>query len=261
VADATLFPENFDLLHQQEEAIRGQTKEAIAASDTVRRHFAVVEASMTTLRHFARDYPFNGDDELTLHLLGIRLFNSAAGAVQSLTSGYYQNCVMLERDILEVAFLLDYFHSNEASIAEWRGCTEKERSKKFSAFRVRTELDNRDGFTEKKRMQTYSALCTLGAHASYPGFEFLRPTKGGDAHCGPYFANRALEVTVAELAKLCIGAAATFTRFFKMRSLLDDETALAFMDATVAWSEHFIGPSDKGPLTALRARVARRRQA
>jgi hypothetical protein len=100
---------------------------------------------------------------------------------------------------LEVAFLLDYFRSNEASIAEWRGCTEKERNQKFSAFKVRTELDNRDGFTEKKRMQAYSTLCTLGAHASYTGFELLRPTACGDVDCGPYFANRALEATTAEL--------------------------------------------------------------
>jgi hypothetical protein len=260
VADAMSFPENFDLRHQHEEAIRDQTKEAVAASDTLRRHLAVIEASINLVQHFALHYPHNGEDELTIHLLGIRLFNSAAGAVQSLTSGYYQNCVMLERDILEVSFLLDYFRTNEASVAEWRGCAESERNKKFSAYKVRIELDNRDGFTEKKRMKAYSDLCTLGAHASYPGFEFLRPTAGGDAHCGPYFANRALEVTVAELAKLCVGAAATFTRFFKMRSLLDGENKLAFMEATVAWSEHFIGPCDKGPLSALRARVDQRRR-
>ena len=193
MADATSFPENFHSLHHHEEAIRGQTKEAIAASDALRRHFAVVEASMTLLRHFSRDYPFNGEDELTVHLLDIRLFNSAAGAIQSLTSGYYQNSVMLQRDLLEVAFLLDYFRSNEASVTEWRGCTEKDRNQKFSAFKVRTALDKRDGFTEKKRMEAYSTLCNLGAHASYQGFQLLTPTVGGEAHCGPYFANRVLE--------------------------------------------------------------------
>ena len=239
MADATSFPQNFDSLHQHEEAIRGQTKEAIAASDTLRRHFAVVEASMTLLRHFSRDYPYNGEDELTVHLLGIRLFNSAAGAVQSLTSGYYQNSVMLQRDILEVAFLLDYFRSNEASIAEWRGCAEKERNQKFSAFKVRTELDNRDGFTEKKRMQAYSTLCTLGAHASYPGFRLLTLTDGGDAHCGPFFANGTLEVTVAELAKLCVGAAMTFVEFFEGKSVADYETQLASMDLPRICGERF----------------------
>ncbi len=157
---------------------------------------------MTLLRHFSRDYPFNGEDELTVHLLGIRLFNSAAGAIQSLTSGYYQNCVMLQRDILEVAFLLDYFRSNEARIAEWRGCTESERNKKFGAYKVRTALDDRDGFKEQKREAAYKQLCTLGAHASYPGFRLLTPTTGGDAYCGPYFADGMLGVTVAELGRV-----------------------------------------------------------
>jgi hypothetical protein len=260
VADAMSFPENFDRLHQHEETIRRQTKEAIAASDTLSRHFAAVEASMTLLRHFSRDYPYNGEDELTIHLLGIRLFNSAAGAVQSLTSGYYQNSVMLQRDILEVTFLLDYFRTNEASIAEWRGCTESERNKKCGAYKVRTELDNRDGFTEKKRMQAYSTLCTLGAHASYQGFRLLTPTAGGDAYCGPFFANGTLEVTVAELAKLCVTATRTFTMFFDVKSLADYEISLSFMEAEVAWFEHFIGPIDKGKLGRMRALVAQRRR-
>jgi hypothetical protein len=167
---------------------------------------------------------------------------------------------MLQRDILEVAFLLDYFHSNPASVAEWRSCDEKERNQKFSAFKVRTALDDRDGFTEKKRMQAYSTLCTLGAHASYQGFEFLRPTAGGDAHCGPYFADRALDATAAELAKLCVTATRTFTVFFEARSLVDYEAALAFMEVEVAWFKHFLRPIDKGVLGAMRALVALLRQ-
>ena len=254
------FPQNFDLLHQHQEDLRRRTKEAVAASDTLQRHFAVVEASMTLLRHFSRDYPYNGEDEFTIHLLGIRLFNSAAGAVQSLTSGYYQNSVMLQRDILEVTFLLDYFRTNEASIAEWRGCTESERNKKFGAYKVRTALDDRDGFTERKREERYKRLCTLGAHASSQGFLLLTPTAGGDAHCGPYFANRALEATVAELATLCVTATLTFTMFFDVKSLADYEISLSFTEAEVAWFEHFIGPIDKGKLGAMRALVAQRRR-
>ena len=43
---------------------------------------------------------------------------------------------MLQRDILEVAFLLDYFRSNEARIAEWRGCIES--GKKPEIWRVQS---------------------------------------------------------------------------------------------------------------------------
>ena len=171
--------------------------------------------------------------------------------------GYYQNAVMLQRDLLEVSFLLDYFRSNRERIAEWRGCTESERNKNFSAFKIRTALDDRDGFIERKRAEHYALLCTLGAHASYQGFQLLQPNPGGDAHCGPYFAERALNAVVAELAKICVMAARTFTLFFETRSTADWEVGLRFMEAEVAWFEFFIGPFNKGQLDQMRAAVAR----
>jgi hypothetical protein len=121
-----VFPAIFDPLHEGEEFIRGKTKAAIARSDDLLRHFDAIAETMIAIDHFARDYAHTGDDELTIQLLGIRLFNSAAGAVQGLMSGHYQNSVMLVRDLLEVSFLLDYFRSNRERIAEWRSCTESE---------------------------------------------------------------------------------------------------------------------------------------
>ena len=184
-------------------------------SDVLLRHFRVVAESMTLIDHFARIHAHTGDDQLSVQLLGLRLFNGSAGAVQSLMGGYYQNAVMLQRDLLEISFLLDYFNSNRGHIAEWRACSERERNKRFGAFRIRTALDDRDGFTERKREEHYKLLCTLGAHASYPGFELLRPIPGGDAHGGPYFAERALDAVAAELAKVCVLAATNFTPFFE----------------------------------------------
>lgn len=146
-----IFPKNFDLLHSGQEEIRQRSKKAIAGSEALRRHFCVVAESMTLINHFARAYASDGDDQRTVQLLGLRLFNSSAGAVQSLMGGYYQNAVMLERDLLEVSFLLDYLHSNTDRIAEWRGCGKSERNKKFGALKIRTALDDRDGFTERKR--------------------------------------------------------------------------------------------------------------
>jgi hypothetical protein len=250
-----VFPENFDLLHRGEEFIRDKTKSAIEASDVLLRHFNAVAESMTLVDHFARGYAHTGDDELTVQLLGVRLFNVAAGAMQSLMGGYYQNSVMLQRDLLEVSFLLDYFKSNRERIAEWRGCTESERNKNFGAFKVRTALDDRDGFTERKREAHYKLLCSLGAHASWQGFELLRPIPGGDAHCGPFFAERAVEATMAELAKICMLAATNFNPFFEAKSIVDWKTKLRFMEVHVAWFEHFFGPSEQ--LNQMRAAIAR----
>jgi hypothetical protein len=249
------FPENFDLLHTGEEFIRAKTKEAIEATDNLLRHFNTVAKSMTLIDHFARGYTHAGDDELTIQLLGIRLFNSAAGAVQSLMGGYYQNSVMLQRDLLEVSFLLDYFRLNRALIAEWRRCDESARNRNFSAFKVRTALDDRDGFTTRKREAHYKLLCTLGAHATYQGFQLLQPTPGGDAHCGPYFAEGPLEAAAGELAKICVGAAANFAPFFKEKSTQDFEAKLRFTEGQVDWYEHFVGANEQ--LDQMRAAIAR----
>jgi class 3 adenylate cyclase len=46
----------------------------------------------------------------------------------------------------------------------------------------------------------------------------------------------------------------------KGRSLADDEAKLSFMEAQVAWFEHFMGPFDKGQLNGVRAVVALRRR-
>ena len=141
-------------------------------------------------------------------------FSTARRARSDLMAGYYQNAVMHLRDILEVSFLLDYFHTDKALVAAWKACSESERNRQFSAFRVRTTLDERDGFTEKKRMEHYQLLCNLGAHATFQGFELLRPFAGGDAHCGPYFADRALDATMPSWRKVAVGAAGNFTMFF-----------------------------------------------
>ena len=170
MADASL-PNNFDLLHRGEELIRVQTRQAIEANDLLLRHFSAIEASMTLVDHFARGYTQSDEDELTIQLLGLRLFNSTAGAVQCLMAGYYQNSVMLQRDILELSFLFDYFGTNRRRIAEWRACSESERNKKFSAFQIRTALDDRDGFTKRKRAEHY-ALC-----ASLERMQLFRASK------------------------------------------------------------------------------------
>ncbi|WP_018264410.1 hypothetical protein [Methylosinus sp. LW4] len=256
------FPENIDYLHGGEEFIRSRSKAAIQASELLLHHFNMVADSMNLIHYFVHACPRTDNDQLTIKLLGIRLFNSCAGAVQNSMSGYYQNAVMQLRDILEITFLLDYFRLEKALISEWRSCSESERNKRFSAFKVRTTLDDRDGFTTRKRMEHYQLLCNLGAHASFQGFELLRPNAGGDAQCGPYFADRAIDATISEMAKVSVGAAGIFMTFFDMRNLSDYETKLQFMEAQSAWFERFFGHSlDLGQIDHLRRLLEQARAA
>jgi hypothetical protein len=255
-----VFP-GLDVLHSVEESVRGRTKAALAGSIDLHRHFHALTEAMAAITYFAGIYPHTGDDELTIQLLGIRLFNSVAGSVQSLMGGYHQNSVTLLRDVLEVGFLLDYFRSNRERIAEWRNCDERERNKKFSAFHIRTTLDKRDGFTEKKRAAHYELLCKLGAHATYVGFHMLRPSPDAPAICGPHFSERALDAVAFELAKIsATQASGHFVRFFAPRSLADHEARLRLMEAQADWFTRFIGPLDNRELDELRALVAQLRR-
>jgi hypothetical protein len=168
---------------------------------------------------------------------------------------------MHQRDLLEVSFLLDYFQSNPKLIAEWKACTESERNKKFGAFEIRKFLDDRDGFTERKRAEHYKLLCSLGAHATDQGFRLLQPIPGGDAHCGPFFAETALTATISELAKIIDGAAGNFTMFFSAKALPEYEVKLRFMEKRALWFERFFGPFDSGQIEQMRVLVARVRDA
>ncbi len=109
-----------------------------------------------------------------------------------------------------------------------------------------------------KREEHYKLLCNLGAHASYQGFRMLQPIAGGNAHCGPYFAEPALTATAGELAKIAVSAAGSFTMFFSPDSLADYETKLHFMEKQAAWFERFLGRSvDCAQIDQMRALVAR----
>jgi hypothetical protein len=260
VPTTRIFPENFNLLHQGEEFLRVKNLEVIRTSETLLHHIEMVADSMDLIQYFAQQYQHASEDQLVIQLLGIRLFNGLGTAVNNMLSGYYQASVMLQRDLLEVSFLLDYFKSNPTLIKEWKVSSESERSKNFGAFAVRTFLDDRDGFTERKRAEHYKLLCNLGAHASYLGFQMLQPVPGGDAHCGPFFAETALTATVSELAKISMGAATNFTVFFAADSVTDLEVKLRFMEKQSLWFDRFFGKGfDRGQIDRMREILSRAR--
>jgi hypothetical protein len=250
------FPKNFTLLHQGEECIRARSLEAIHASESMPHHFELVADSMDLIDYFARHFVHTSEEQLLIQHLGIRLFNGSASAVQLMLSGYYQTAVLQQRDLLEVVFLLDYFQTNRAMIAEWKTCDEGSRNKRFGAFHVRKALDDRDGFTERKREAHYKLLCSLGGHESFQGLRMLRPIDGSDAHCGLFFAEPSLIATVEELTKIMVQAASAFTRFFDAKSRADYVAKLTFMEKQGVWFERFFGrPFDRQPLDEMRARI------
>ena len=140
-------PENFHLLHKGEERIRGQSLEAIKASENLRMHAEMIEHTMSTLWHFIREHQSSSDDVRTIQLFGIRLLNATASVLKLLLSGYYQTSVLQQRDLLETIFLLDYFRTDQSLIAEWRDSTDEVRRKssvrRLCARRSTNVMDSR----------------------------------------------------------------------------------------------------------------------
>ena len=79
----TSFPDNFLRLHAGEEFLRAKSIEAIEADADLTMHAAALASSMDLIDYFARHYANETDDQLTIQLLGIRLFNGTASALIS----------------------------------------------------------------------------------------------------------------------------------------------------------------------------------
>jgi hypothetical protein len=252
------FPDKFRRLHEGEEFVRRKSIEAIDESEDLLAHAGLVEAVMDVIDHFCQQYPANDEDTRTVQLLGIRLFNGMASALKLLLSGYYETSALQQRDLLETIFLLDYFKTDHALIAKWRAGDERARRKDFAPAAVRTALDERDGFTERKREKAYKLLCELAGHPTYAGFTMLAPVPGGNAHCGPFFEFTAFKAVYEELAKHALQAGAAFVRFFEARDRESRLLKIGFTEVQGKWMQRFFGqPFDQKQIDDLRALVDR----
>ncbi|GIK98426.1 MAG: hypothetical protein BroJett029_26350 [Alphaproteobacteria bacterium] len=251
------FPEKFTRLHEGEEFFRAKSIEAIRKSEDLLAHAALIERAMDLIDYFCRQHVAQNEDELTIQLLGIRLFNGSASALKLLLSGYYQTSALQQRDLLETIFLLDYFSTDKTRIARWRESDERARQKDFAPIVVRKALDERDGFTERRREKAYKLLCELAGHPTYAGFRMLAPQKGGDAHCGPFFEFTAFKAVYEELTKHSVQAGNAFIRFFTASTVAAYQTKISFIESQGEWAERFYGrPFDRTQIDELRALLA-----
>jgi hypothetical protein len=103
-----------------------------------------------------------------------------------------------------------------------------------------------------------SSCAASGRMLPIRGFKCSSRFAGGDAHCGPFFAESALSATLSELAKIAVGAAGNFTLHFAGDSVANLEVKLRFMERQAAWFERFFGPGfDLGQIAGMRRLLAR----
>jgi hypothetical protein len=190
--------ENLHSLHRHEEELRAKSLEAIAARDDLRDHFQLISEAMNVIYAFAH-HEHQSDNELTLQLLGIRLFNAAGAAVKLALSGYYQKAFDGVRDILETGFLADFLTTYPDRIADWKSADKKARIAHFGPGIIRNALDKRDSYSSGERKRIYDMLSEHASHASYPGFSLVtNAEKLGEI--GPFFDPNKLAVCITELA-------------------------------------------------------------
>ena len=230
-------PENLQLLHRGEELLRGESVDAIEADARMLLHVGIIECALDVLDTL-RAYPTDDEDLKVIQVLGMRQFNAFASAIKLALSGYYQNSGMILRDVLETAFLVDYFRSEGAAIAQWRQADGATRWKHFGPAKIREALDKRDGNTSRKREQQYKLFSELAGHASMKGIGMLRP-KGGDAHIGPFFDVTALAATLDEMGQLAVQVGEVTGAFLPADWPPGRPPTSAFGHAKVRWMQEF----------------------
>lgn len=246
-------PENLHFLHSGEEVARQKSIALIEDDEPLSRHVEMIETIMDLLQFYRMDYAEKDENQLIVKLLGARIYNAIGAAIKLILGGYYQAAGQQIRDILETAFLLDYFSTDKALIQRWKVVAEPERMKEFNLAKIREVLDARDGFTEKKRMEHYKLLSSIAGHPTFAGFAMLRPTPGADAHMGPFFVPALLNATIQELVKVSISGWENFKWFSKPETLPQLRATLRYLETSVDWVENtYEKPMDRTDIDAVK---------
>ena len=231
-------PDNLARLHDGEEFLRGKSIDALRDA-RLRLHAEIVEHAMN-MADGLRQFPTDDEDLKLIQVLGIRTFNAFGAAMTLSLSGYYQNAALIMRDVLETTFLIDLFRGDRTLIAKWRVADKAARLKDFAPVKVRTRLDDRDGFTERKRAAMYDLFSELAGHATMASIAMLRP-KGMDAQIGPFFDATALEAVLSEMGRLAAQVGEQIDAFMPDPKGQARALRYGFASAKATWMTTFYG--------------------
>jgi hypothetical protein len=199
-----IFPD-IDATHDHEEELRRESMALIEADPELFRRLEMVQKAMTVIFGYTMEYTSRSEDETTMQLLGVRLFNAAPSGVKLALSGYYQTALQQARDIMETGYLLDYFRTSPEQRAVWKQADRRTRRRLFDPVKIRIALDIRDGDTTKKREAEYNKLSELASHPTFRGFRLT--TRGGFGELGPFVEKINLMAWLQEMV-LRLGPAA-----------------------------------------------------
>jgi hypothetical protein len=231
-------PENLKKLHCGEEQLREKALGIIAGHELLELHIAIVEAAMDVADIF-RQFDTSDEDLKVAQVLGMRTFNALGASLKLALSGYHQNSALILRDVLETVFLLDLFAGDRSLIEKWRNADKKARMKDFRPVKVREALDDRDGFTSKRRAEMYDLFSELAGHPTMKSALMMRPQKDGDAVIGPFMEATALEAVISEMGGLAVQVGEQINAFLPAGWTRGQHARLAFSRLKAQWISTF----------------------
>lgn len=234
---ASEIPENLLTLHEMEESVRSKSLEQIKNDEGLRFQLRALETSMTVFLHFATKRIASDQDNLAIQHLGLRLLESAAASLKLVLAGYYRAAAGQARDLLETGFLLDYLHEHPSQIEVWRKAESSRDRGPFEPRNVRSALDKRDGFVEKKREEHYRVLSRYATHPHPKGFLLH------SANTAAPTDDELLKGLINESAMDALLAAEQFVKHFAMLTPEDLATRDGLREMTKQWSQRLEFPA------------------
>ena len=231
----------------------------IKASPDCTFHLEMVELAMDLIHVLITPFDASDKDRVCVTMLSIRVFNGLAAAIKLSLSGYYQSAASQLRDVLETSFILDYFTTDPAAIADWRTLPEKDHRKKFSPFEIRKALDKRDKISKSNRDEAYTMFSRLAAHPTPAGTAMIMPVRGaGIMHCGPFLENEGLTSVLSEMALCAVEAGIFVRRLLGCYNNLEQlRVSIQFNEAHGRWFEQFFAvPVDHDNLELMKQMLA-----
>lgn len=212
-------PQNLLYLHEGEEELRRKAIELVQENTDFQDHLAVTERAMNLLDVFVRLQVEATDDGRTIQHLAIRVFNGFASAWKLMASGYFQKAGLVQRDLVETIYLVNFFHAYPDKIAAWRMADRRQLINEFGPSAIRKALDALVDKGKSRREEIYQKFSMIAGHPSKIGFDMLRPKGSDGAVLGPFMEASALQALLEEQGMLGPQAGLAFLLF------LDDETS------------------------------------
>lgn len=107
-------PTNLRRLRAQEYLIRKQSLDYIRENHRLLLHLEVIEQAMDVAETF-RQFGSSSQSMYWKRLMGLRLFNGFAAALNLTLIGYHQKSALVIRDILDTCWLIDLFDWTKTS--------------------------------------------------------------------------------------------------------------------------------------------------